>query len=82
MLSVRVMSLEEDSVAHRLHFMEEETSWSLSVECGETLRGHFRKGTAALIGTEEVIAVCLGYLAKGRNWNDKLGALWRVLNCV
>ena len=41
----------------------EEMSWSLGVESGETLRGHFRKGATALIGTEEVVAICLGYLA-------------------
>lgn len=41
----------------------EAMSWSLGVESGETLRGHFRKGATALIGTEEVVAICLGYLA-------------------
>ena len=29
----------------------------------EKLRGHIRKGATASVGTEKVVAMCLGYLA-------------------
>lgn len=67
------------------HCFMEEVEWSWGVEYGETLRGHFRKGAVALIGTEEAVAVCLGdtkprHLACRKKLQGSIWALWTVLS--